>query len=102
AETANPLMKVSAKPARSISRAEWASKQHGITCRPERASTARSAAALDSAGIGGQCTPAQPGLRSASPRCPSADFVRLLAGRTRIAVGLFWAALRPPLELPHA
>ena len=31
ADTAKPLMKVSAKPARSISRAESASKQHGIT-----------------------------------------------------------------------
>src|SRR5258706_10758043 len=51
AETANPLMNVSANPACSIRRAEWASKQHGITCRPGRASTSRRAAALDGARI---------------------------------------------------
>ena len=41
AETAKPLMKVSAKPARSTSWAESASKQQGITWRPGSASTAR-------------------------------------------------------------
>ena len=53
AETAKPLMKVSSKPARSISRAESASKQHGMTRMPGRASSARSRSAALGTVMGG-------------------------------------------------
>ena len=58
AETAKPLMKVSSKPARSISFAESASKQHGITCSPGRSSSRRSFAAGDS--IASPSSPTRP------------------------------------------
>src|SRR5262245_2317822 len=47
ADTPKPLMKVRAKPARSISRAESASKQQGITRRPGASSRSWSCAAGD-------------------------------------------------------
>ena len=42
ADTAKPLMKVNSKPACSISRAESASKQQGMTRRPGASSRVRS------------------------------------------------------------